>query len=147
MKSFMKPYGIIYKATCLINGKPYIGQTIEMLSVRQSKHKWSSNCKNDKLKKYFQRAIKKHGIENFKWEILCECSSRAVLNEMETQMIIKHMSHVMFKKGYNLTWGGEGITGLKHTEETKKLCGDATRGKKRSEESRKSQGETNKNKI
>lgn len=42
---------------------------------------------------------------------------------------------------YNLTDGGEGVSGYKHTEETKRICGLSTLGRKESEEHKKWRGE------
>ena len=60
---------IIYKTTCLINGKIYVGQ--------------DSKNNPDYLGSgiYLNRAIKKHGKENFKKEVVCECSSQEDLNK------------------------------------------------------------------
>jgi group I intron endonuclease len=57
--------GYIYKITNKINNKCYIGQTILNLFVRWKQHKRiSSNCL------YLKRAFDKHGIDNFKFELI-----------------------------------------------------------------------------
>jgi hypothetical protein len=62
---------IIYKTTNLINGKIYIGKD----SKNNSKYLGSGLL--------LKRAILKYGKENFKKEILEECSSIEELNQRE----------------------------------------------------------------
>lgn len=110
-----KNSGIIYKATNIINGKMYIGQTIKGLSVRKNIHLNTAKRKN--CMSYFHRSIIKYGPENFDWNIICNCTSRTELNKMEIWYINEFNT---FKpNGYNLTLGGGGISGWKHTEKTK----------------------------
>lgn len=81
---------IIYKTINLINKKFYIGQ--------------DSNNNPDYLGSglLLKRAIKKYGKENFKKEILCECSSKEELNQKEIYWINQ------LKPNYNITIGGIG---------------------------------------
>lgn len=53
---------IIYKITCLKNGKIYIGQTSETIEKRFKRHIGYQKDNNDTK---FYRAIKKYGPENF----------------------------------------------------------------------------------
>jgi group I intron endonuclease len=102
---------IIYRAKNKINGKVYVGQTIENLTRRKSDHE---NSKNDY---YFIRAIKKYGKENFEWKVLEHCDSKGEMNEMEFHYIKQYNS--FGDNGYNLTFGGEGTIGFKHSNNTK----------------------------
>ena len=68
---------IIYKITNLINGKKYIGQTVNSVEKRFNDH---SNPNNDC---YLGRAIRKYGKENFKVELVCKANSLKELNERE----------------------------------------------------------------
>ncbi|MBE8952419.1 MAG: GIY-YIG nuclease family protein [Quinella sp. 1Q7] len=72
-------YGIIYKLTCLINSKAYVGQTTRTLEKRIEQHKYGNL--------YVDRAIRKYGWENFTVEILEECDTREQLNERERYWI------------------------------------------------------------
>lgn len=131
----MKLYGIIYKITNLVDNKCYIGQTTKELEHRWSVHKSSTKYKIS----FFYNSIKKYGVENFKIEKLCECESREILDIMETFMIMIHHSH-RSENGYNLTWGGCGISvnakeklskinkGKKLSEEHKKKLSDSHKG-------------------
>lgn len=104
--------GIIYKIQNILNEKLYIGQTVNNLDIRIKGH---INCKQ---KIGLHGAIKKYGIENFEWEIIEKCDD-SELNEREKYYIKKLKSHYT-KDGYNLTWGGDGVSGWKHDDKIKK---------------------------
>lgn len=89
--------GVIYKITNLENGKVYVGQTVQKLSLRISQHRHSD-------RKGVDQAIKKHGLEKFKVEVLEECP-REMLNEREKYWI--KFFNCMVPNGYNLTDGGD----------------------------------------
>jgi hypothetical protein len=116
---------IIYKVTNIKNNKVYVGKTIKSLEKRKIQHEKASIIKKDNA--YFHNAIIKYGIENFKWEIIFECSDKLILNVMETMKIIVNHSHHT-EGGYNLTWGGDGQSGYKHTEETRKKISNKLKG-------------------
>jgi group I intron endonuclease len=101
---------IIYKATNKINGKCYIGQTIATLEVRIKRH---NNAKNRNT--HFSKAIKKYGIDIFKWTILEFCYSEEELNEKE-QWYIKYFKS-FGEDGYNMCKGGNGTSGYLVSEE------------------------------
>jgi hypothetical protein len=109
LHSFLR-YGIVYKATNTLNGKVYVGQTIQTLSQRQQAHRTLTYCR------LFHRALMKHGFEAFQWEILAQCPSRESLDKIEEAWIAKlqanHPAH-----GYNIKSGGYGNG--KHAESTK----------------------------
>ena len=56
-----KVYGIIYKATNILDGKCYIGQTVKILEKRKREHINSALGKNNKNLMVFHKAIKKYG--------------------------------------------------------------------------------------
>ena len=94
----------IYKITNLINGKCYIGQSVN-IRKRFISHK--SIAYKPKAKSYdyqLYRAIRKYRWENFYFEILEECKLEE-LNEREKYYISKYQAHG--PKGYNLDDGGE----------------------------------------
>jgi len=115
---------IIYKATNKINGKAYVGQTVKSLRIRISEH--IHDALNNKDNVYFHNAIRRYGKENFIWEIIAECSSLKELNKTEIEMIKKYNT---FENGYNLTRGGEGSVGFKHTQKAKEKISKSKRGK------------------
>ena len=95
----------IYKVTCLINNKIYIGQTRININER-----WKQHCISAFLQSHgdynfaFHRAIRKYGKENFKIELIEECSLEQ-LNEREKYWIKYYDS---YNSGYNSTLGGDG---------------------------------------
>lgn len=96
--------GLIYKATCLINDKIYIGQTTRLLHERVRDH--LKNLHREYNNKFYN-AILKHGSNNFKWEIIEDNISNENLSEREIYYIVLYNS---FKEGYNSTSGGEHCT-------------------------------------
>ena len=97
----MRLFGIVYKATNKVNGKSYIGQTVQSLSQRKASHK--CNAKNG-IQCYFYNAIRKYGFDLFDWEVLIKCYNSKNLNESEKLFITKFNS---INDGYNLTSGGD----------------------------------------
>lgn len=88
----------IYKHTCLINKKSYIGVT-NNLKVRTASHKTpTSACPA------IRNAIQKYGWENFSTELLCTTSDLNEANLLEEQFISSHRTLV--PNGYNLKSGG-----------------------------------------
>jgi group I intron endonuclease len=79
--------GIIYKATNKINNKCYIGKTEFSLENRKHQHKKAAvNSKDFSL---FYRSIKKHGWDNFIWEVI-ETPTLKQLNKREKYYIKKY---------------------------------------------------------
>lgn len=85
---------IIYKTTNLINGKIYIGQ-----DKKNNPSYYGSGLK-------LIKAIKKYGRENFKKDILEECTDENHMNEREGYWIKYHNSTDR-KIGYNISEGGK----------------------------------------
>ena len=98
---------IIYKATNKINGIFYVGQTIRDIDKRKVSHKYNANKGCHFL---FHKAIRKYGWNNFKWEVLCECSSKEELDEMEFHYIKQFNS--LMPNGYNMTLETSGNLGF-----------------------------------
>lgn len=98
----------IYKITNLINGHSYIGLSTN-IEKRWSYHKTQYNWEREKNKSLYQAFIK-YGIDNFKFEVLEECSVEQ-LSEKEIYYINKYDT---FKNGYNSTTGGENNQGESH---------------------------------
>lgn len=109
----------IYKIENLINGKVYIGQSVD-IKGRWNEHKLvNSRASKDALKrqKYpLYLAFEKYGLDNFSFEVIEECPVEE-LNEKEQFYIKKYNSYIDFpnSNGYNLTLGGDGTR--KVTEE------------------------------
>lgn len=123
--------GWIYKYTCEITGKSYIGQTIN-LKVRCDAH--ARNKSNDE----FHKALREYGLDNFKIEIIehihgdDKVSIKTKLNELEIMYIAKY--NTRYPNGYNLSRGGEGCKGRILTDEHKRKISKALTGRTFSEE-------------
>lgn len=99
----------IYRITNKINGKGYIGQSVD-ISRRISEHK---NLKRDETLS-LKRAFRKYGVENFNFEVLEECALDQ-LDEREVFWINE------LKPEYNRTIGGTGAKGHVVTDEAKNI--------------------------
>jgi group I intron endonuclease len=93
----------LYRITNQVNGKVYIGQTINSHS-RWRDHK--REARQEQPKMIIHRAMKKHGIENFVFEIIATCKTQDDANETETVLVKQYESHVSIGKGYNVSNGG-----------------------------------------
>lgn len=108
--------GVIYCFHCISNGKKYIGATEKGLDHRVKQH--LNNVKrNYKTCRKFYNSIRKYGIENFIIGIIEECDANDIF-EKEKFYIQKYDT---YKNGLNSTLGGEGVSGWKHNEKTRKL--------------------------
>jgi group I intron endonuclease len=116
---------IIYKATNLIDGKIYIGKYYQNNLYRRMQ----SHINSSKRPKYYlHRAMSFHGTDNFTWEIIDYASNQEDLKALEIKYIKQFNSFGV--GGYNMTKGGDGIHGFKHSEETKKKLSIINTGKK-----------------
>ena len=91
----------IYKITNQINGKIYIGQSIDI------KNRWKQHIGEAKQGRYNTRlynALRKYNIDNFTFEVIEECKSTE-LNEREIYWIEYYQSYVP-AIGYNMNTGG-----------------------------------------
>lgn len=149
----------VYKITNLINNKVYIGKTI--LFPREKRLKYHLQIAKHKYKRtysYIHKAMNKYGFENFKFEVIEECISETEALVRES-FYIKEYNSKNSEFGYNLTDGGDGISGYKYLEEDlealrirasnrkEKLkgAGNPFYGKKHSEETKKIISEKRKN--
>ena len=104
---------VIYKITNLVNNKVYIGQTQNTFNRRYggrgvgvervlNYYEAQGNSRNEHL----YNSINKYGVDKFKVEILCSCSSLDELNEREEYYIDLHHAN-NYSKGYNVLKGGD----------------------------------------
>lgn len=119
----------IYIVTNLINNKQYVGMTSKSLEVRWSGHK--ADARRNKPFR-LHKAIRKYGEDNFKIELLEECSVETLdeLGVIESDYIEK------LSPEYNMSSGGEGNRGVsmagekngmfgkKHREDSKQKMSD-----------------------
>lgn len=91
----------IYKITCLINNKSYIGQSCDI--YKRWKQHFNQEVNDGTI---FHNSILKYGKENFIFEIL-EITQN--LNEREEYWINKYNTYIHSpnSQGYNMTKGGD----------------------------------------
>ena len=119
----------IYTITCLKNNKVYVGQSI---NIKRRFFVHRSQLKNNHHRNsYLQKAWNKYGEENFVFEVKETCSKEE-LDEREI-FWIKVLESDKRDKGYNLTNGGDGVRGYKHTKETKEYLSEYWTGRQQGE--------------
>lgn len=119
------PAGCVYVATNLINRKQYVGKTRKTLDRRKWEHRRDAA---GGITRAFQRALRKYGFDAFSWETVFEHEDEAELNKAEVAFIAALGSKV--PHGYNMTDGGEGRSGYKLSESTRKKISLAKMGNK-----------------
>ena len=112
----LMPYGYIYKIS-FPNSKVYIGLTTASLKERHKQHKCCA-LKGSKFQLY--KALRKYDmIETFELEQIDTADTLEELSEKEKEYIKQYNSHYIEGHGYNMTYGGEGVSGYIYTEEQK----------------------------
>jgi group I intron endonuclease len=92
---------IIYKITNSINGKVYIGQTVQKNpKMRWYDHQAKARCG---VNQPLFNAIRKYGVENFTWEVIDQANSLEELNKLEEQFVEQYNS---IHTGYNIRKAG-----------------------------------------
>ena len=144
--------GSIYKITNIVNGKSYIGQTYRDVETRVFKEHLRGHPSNCRL---LSNAVKKHGANNFTYEILHDGIIPDFLDDLEREAIEKF--NTIAPHGYNLTTGGAGgsrseetrrkisetLKGKTFSEETRRKLSEAAQGRKLSKETRRKLSEAN----
>src|ERR1700677_4577345 len=106
----------VYLVTNRVNGKKYIGQTIQTLKKRWSSH--GSDAKRNRGPNALVNALLKYGKENFTIETLKFCKTKTELNKEEKNLIKKLKTKAPF--GYNIAEGGDGTLAVPYTHEQQK---------------------------
>ena len=89
----------IYLITNKVNGKKYVGQSIDI------ERRWKSHIiASKKSELHIHRAIRKYGIDNFDFSILEECS----VDKLDEREIYWISELDTYNNGYNMTIGGKG---------------------------------------
>lgn len=100
---------IVYSVVNTINGDEYIGLTSRLLCQRRGGH--LSYALKHNSQTHFHRAIRKYGAHSFKWTIVLECDDYDAAKLGEIRLISER------KPRYNMTVGGDGVTGFRPTPE------------------------------
>ncbi len=116
---------LIYVVTNKVNGKRYVGQTIQRLEDR-----WSKHCSRSSGCPILGRAIRKYGRMSFTVEVVSACSTLGQLNDAEAYFVDHYQS--MTPDGYNVLRGGDAshsMTGVVRSQETRERFSAARKGK------------------
>ena len=113
---------VVYLIWNKINGKRYVGQTVQSLKKRFNEHATKKN------KSLLGRAIRKYGRENFYCGVIKTCASKAELDYLERYFI--STLHCKSPYGYNLCDGGEGVAGYSKTPEHRANLSTALKNRK-----------------
>jgi group I intron endonuclease len=132
----------IYVITNKINGKKYVGKTA--LSIER---RWRQHVTNAKCGRTFRlyHAMRKWGTAAFTIDSVARASSDEELDMLEHEWIAR-LKSFEYTHGYNMTTGGEGWTGRRHTNDTRRKIGDKATGRPKTENFRRRISETHKGK-
>ena len=114
--------GVVYYLRNTVNGKGYVGQSVDK-EARWAAH--ISDARSSRPGYPLHRALKKYGVDAFTGEVLRTCTIDR-LDEVET-FFIKKLRTFTGDGGYNLTRGGGGLRGLRHTEATRMKLAERAR--------------------
>ena len=102
-------FSCIYLWTNLVNGKKYVGQTTCF-------HRRMKNYRHTYPNAYMERAVNKHGLDNFDITILERDVPLDKLDEREQYWLDYYQSYDL-DKGYNICKVAGTTKGVTHTEE------------------------------
>lgn len=111
----------IYVIENLLDGKKYVGYT------HDREGRWREHQRVSKRSQcHLHRAMRKHGVGNFRFYVVEECSSMEEGYRRETAWIQKLST--FGSGGYNMSLGGDGPRGRTVTAETRRKMSDIKKG-------------------
>lgn len=119
----------IYCIKNIINNKVYIGSAVD-IRKRWFHHK-NDLRKNKHHSSYLQKSWKKYGEKSFKFfivEICKKCDDDFLKSKEQKWMDLTKCYERVF--GYNLATKSDRCTGVKHSEETKRIWSEQRKGEK-----------------
>lgn len=128
-------YGTIYLITNRINGKQYIGQTVQPLAARRRQYRYCAKGGKTAI----NRAFRKYGEQNFTFRELSRVAlfdGMDLINKLEADAIV--IWNTLVPGGYNLDSGG-GNYRARHPD-TKRKISNALKGHLVSRETREKLG-------
>lgn len=113
---------LVYKLTCAVSGKSYVGITARALDTRWLEHvaRARQGIRNSRL----CAALQKYGVESFTREIVATADTEEEARSLECAFIRKFDT---FANGYNANEGGHGW--LVMSEEAKRKSSETQRGR------------------
>lgn len=150
----LEVYGVIYKITNKINGKVYIGQTINKRGF-YGRYQYTGSCDIERVYKYHRRrkidnksysqhlinSIEKYGFDSF--EVTPIFDFAFSMNELNLKEQCWISIFDSLNNGYNKNLGGYNRGAYKITEEHKQKISEGNKGYKRSYATRKRLSEVN----
>lgn len=126
----LRPEPAIYVFTNMLNGKKYVGETLNM-QQRIRSYKW------EKANRPFTSALRKYGWEGFDVQITYyPYADKVFLVNIEYLLIKAYNCLAINGKGYNVCEMGADKTNFKYSAESKIKMSESHKGKKFSAETR-----------
>ncbi len=122
------------------NGKEYIG-----ITKHTAKERFRRHCESTSKKHPAQHAIHKFGKESVIIKVLATIDDWELLCLAEQEAIEKF--NTMSPNGYNLTAGGDGSIGFRHSEESKIKMSESAKKKVLTEEHKQKLIDASKNRV
>ena len=94
----------VYRITNLVNGKDYVGITVNYKSRWQQHIRYGRKLEAHPKEQVISKAIRKYGEENFKFEIISIARTYDIASDLEK------LARFLGMGSYNRTEGGEGGT-------------------------------------
>lgn len=131
----------LYTVTNKINKKVYVGKTTSSnINSYWKQHVSDALGEKQFCNRVFYKALRKYGYDGFYWKVIEEIESNYDVCRAEVDLIAKLKTNILRygpDAGYNMTDGGEGTLGYRHTKETKIKMSNLQKGRKISEEQKK----------
>jgi group I intron endonuclease len=124
----------IYLIHNIINNKVYVGKATNP-KTRWRRHRHAADGKCSEKIFYLHRAIKKYGVDNFTFTVFQQYLSEKDAFLAETYWI-KYFNSKNSEYGYNLTNGGEGVSGRVVSEATRQKMREKATGRKHTSETK-----------
>ena len=108
----------IYMIINNINGKKYIGKSVDLKRRLKSHQVDTFNPNSAEFNTVIHKAIRKYGLNNFTFSIIEECKEE----NLDSREIYWIKEHGTYGGGYNMTYGGEGKLKINRSDVIKCWC-------------------------
>ncbi len=121
----------LYLITNNITQKSYVGQTKSEIGYlrRFQQHCQMAEWDTSRQKSLLHKSIHKYGAENFSIKLLMHGLDESAIDFYESLWIQKLNTFYKNGHGYNMTLGGQGIHGYKHSGETRQKMSLKNKGR------------------